>query len=116
MFDSHEQRVYLGLQSLGVSGEERCPPNVVQLQEQHQHTLETDTASAMRRASELERVQVVAHRRGVDALAAHALFQQLRVVDTLGPREDFLASHKEIIRVGEGLSMAFVLAAANINY
>lgn len=84
-----------------VARDETRPPDVAQLEEEEDDTLETNASTAMRRATIAEAIEVILHCSRVDAGLPHALLEQGSVVDTLTTREDLLAAEEEIIRVGQ---------------
>lgn len=55
----------------------------------------------MRRRSQPESIHVALHIVGVDAHGAHPLLQHGSIVQPLGTRENLLAAHEEVVRVGE---------------
>ena len=57
----------------------------------------------VRRAAELEGVEVVLHVGRVDSRFLNALLEQDRVVHSLSAREDLFAAHEKVVRVGEFL-------------
>ena len=57
----------------------------------------------VRRAAELEGIEVVLHVGRVDSRLLDALLEQDRVVHSLSAREDLFAAHEKVVRVGEFL-------------
>ena len=91
-----------------VSGEQAGEPDIGQTQPKHDDTLQTNSTAGVRRTSVLESIDVVLETRvlwvdGRDVFA-HSLLQELRVVNTLSTRQDFLAAHEEV----EGVAVAGV--------
>lgn len=60
----------------------------------------------VRRAAELEGVEVVLHVCRVDPRLLDPLLEQDRVVHPLSAREDLFAAHEKVVRVGKFLSRA----------
>ena len=89
----------LWLESFRVPWKQRCPPNVVQLQEQHQHSLQADATAAVRGTSHPEPVEVALHRLGLNAFRPHLLRQESGVVNTLCAGQNLLAAHEKVVRV-----------------
>ena len=77
---------------------------VAELEEEHHHAFEPDPASAVRRATPAEAVDVVAHRVWVDSRFVHSLLKHRRVMDALTAREDLFTTYKDVEGVGEPLS------------
>jgi hypothetical protein len=96
-------RQHSRLEPLGVPWEEGSTSNVVQLQEKHEHSLEADASTSMGRASHTESIDIALHTLWINTLCTHLLAEELRVMDTLCPRKNFLATHEEVIGVSEGL-------------
>jgi hypothetical protein len=63
----------------------------------------TEPSAGVGRRSEPEGVDVRLHGVWLDALLLHLLAEEVGVVDSLSSREDLLASHEEVVRVGEVL-------------
>ena len=61
----------------------------------------------MGRAAVLERVDVRLYGLQVDAVVLGALSQEIRVVDSLGSRENLLATHEHVVRVRPFLKIFF---------
>ena len=98
--------MHLRVQTLGVTREERSAADVAKLEVEHDNTLETDTATSVRRSTEPEGIDVTLHRLGSDTGNLHALDEVVGVVDTLSAREDLLSAHEEVVRVGVFLKSA----------
>lgn len=94
--------VRLRSQSSRISREQRSSSNVLQVQEEHDNSLQTDSSTSMRGSAVLESIDVVlqAKRLGVNLMSSHSLLEEGGVVDSLGARENLLSSHEEIVRVG----------------
>ena len=94
---------HLWPQTLRVTREQRCQSHVRQSQEEHHDTVQSQATTGVRRAALAESIQVIlkALLGRVQTLAAHRCLQLLDVMDTLGSRHDLLATHEEVIRVGE---------------
>lgn len=86
---------------MGVSGEERRLSDVVKVAVELHNALKTEAGTTVSGRAVLEGVDVVLD--GVDGEAAldSALLEHLGVVDSLSAGSDLLASHKEVVRVGE---------------
>lgn len=84
-----------------VTGDERRPTDVPELEEEEDDTLETDTSTTVGWATVAEPIEVVPHGLRVETSLAHALLEQLRVVNTLAARKDLLAANEEVVRVRE---------------
>lgn len=92
-------------QTLGVTGEQRSQTDVRQAEEEHNNTVQAETTAGVRRAALAESIEVILEALLVrlKALGAHRLLELLDIVDTLGTRHDFLATHEEVVRVGEAV-------------
>jgi hypothetical protein len=91
--------------SLRVPREQTAHADVGKAQPKLYNPLQSETTTSMRRTSEPEAIDVVlgtcrlrVNRRVV---LAHLRRKQLRVVDTLSTRADFLTAHEHVVRVGE---------------
>lgn len=93
----------LRAQALRVTGEQRRQPDVRQSQEEHDNPVQTQSTTGVGRTSLAEGVQVVLETLlvRVNSLCDHRGLQLLDVVDTLSTRHDLLATHEEVVRVGE---------------
>ena len=76
-------------------------PQVAQLQEQHDESLEPDASARVRGHAPPEGVGVVLHLGGVDAGGFDALLDLLRRVETLAAGEDLLATQEDVEGVGQ---------------
>ena len=85
----------------GVTGEQTGVTDVLQVTEQHHHSLHSDTSSSMGVGSEFKAVDIVSKGGRVKSLGFGSLLHQLWVVDSLGSWQDLLSSHEEIVGAGE---------------
>lgn len=79
-----------------VPREEGRPPDVAKLENEHHNSLKSDSSPSVRRTPPSKAVNVVDHTCRVNIIPHQALFQKLRVVDTLAARENLLAADKEV--------------------
>lgn len=63
----------------------------------------TDSTTGVRGRTKAESIHVVLHVDGVNVDGAHALLEEVGVVQTLSSTEDLLAAHEEVVGVGEAL-------------
>lgn len=63
----------------------------------------TDSTTSVWGCAKAESIDVVLHVDGVDVDGAHALLEEVGVVQTLSSTEDLLAAHEEVVRVGKAL-------------
>jgi len=95
-----ERLVLLG-ETPWVPRDQAGPPDVTELQHQHDDTLEANASSTVGRATPFEAIEVVDHRLRVNLGLPHLLFEEDRIVDTLTPRKDLLTTNKDIVGVGQ---------------
>lgn len=84
-----------------VPGNQTSPPNITELQHQHDDAFKANASSTMRWAAPLKAIEVIGHRLRVDLGLPHLLFEEDSVVDTLAAGENLLATDEDVIRVGE---------------
>lgn len=91
--------------SLGITREHGGVADVGESEEEHHHTLQTDSAARMRVGSVREGLEVAVQRLEGDAAGLGSLREELGVVDSLGAGDDLLAANEDIVGVGELLAM-----------
>ena len=84
-------------ESIRVSWEHRSEPDIREAEEKHDNSFQTNAASSMRERSILERINIRLHRSQVDALGLSNFEKHGRIVNSLGPRHDFLPSQENIV-------------------
>lgn len=92
-------------QALGVSWEHRGLADVVETQVEHDHSLQADATTSVRRTAVSERVDVGSNGVNVDAVVLGSLDQHFGLMDTLSSREDLFSTNENIVRVGEFLAL-----------
>jgi hypothetical protein len=72
------------VEPLRVPREQRRPPDIVQLQEQHQHAFQANSTSPVRSTTQAEGIHIRFHRVGVDTFGTHFLREEGGIMDSLG--------------------------------
>ena len=91
--------------SLGITREHGGVANVGKSQEQHHHTLQTDSAARMGIRSVREGLEIAVQRLDGDTAGLGSLSEEVGIVDSLGSRDDFLSANEDIVGVGELLEV-----------
>lgn len=91
--------------SLRITREHGGVANVGQSQEEHHHTLQTDSAARVRVGSVREGLEIGVQRLDGNAAGLGSLGEELGIVDSLSTGHDFLSANEDIVGVGELLAM-----------